>query len=403
MTRRALLLLVAMAATGCAPVGLCDDLEEALSLCDLRVRDLGACEAWPGAQTELKARLDDEGCAALRDDEGVVDETACATFGWDCPGALIDAQEKRPRYPVLFVSGIDDTPVFDWAPRVLDAVERRNQAEVGYVGLPAWESREVRAASLWQQVQNHLAQRGAEKVNLVCWAVGGLDCRYLTSPEGLFKDEFNTFALVESRIASVTTIATPHKGTNLADVLLALPAGEMTNTAFAMAGGPDGTTREEREELVRDALAEITLDRGAVFDATITATTSIYRQSWAGVSQATKEVTFSDEVLDAWCTASNGEVHLLRGEHTMDDASEFLVPLMPYAEVADTEDARLRSPADGEIAVHSARWANFRGCVVADHYDLVGRMADAGRDPNTGFDAADFYVDLVSDLADRGH
>jgi hypothetical protein len=52
--------------------------------------------------------------------------------------------------------------------------------------------------------------------------------------------------------------------------------------------------------------------------------------------------------------------------------------------------------------VASARWGNFRGCIPADHYDVVGQIGHNTRDPVTGFDAARFWAFVASDLAERG-
>jgi triacylglycerol lipase len=70
--------------------------------------------------------------------------------------------------------------------------------------------------------------------------------------------------------------------------------------------------------------------------------------------------------------------------------------------VTESAGVRMIDPADGLVAVSSARFGLFRGCLPADHYDLVGRLADRGPDPVTGFDAARFYAALALDLAERG-
>jgi hypothetical protein len=54
------------------------------------------------------------------------------------------------------------------------------------------------------------------------------------------------------------------------------------------------------------------------------------------------------------------------------------------------------------VSVTSANWGEFRGCVPADHYDLIGQIGDRGIDPSSGFDAAAFYANVAVDLARRG-
>ncbi len=61
---------------------------------------------------------------------------------------------------------------------------------------------------------------------------------------------------------------------------------------------------------------------------------------------------------------------------------------------------------DGLVSVNSAKWGNFRGIedaawysVGCDHLNIVGQLF--GITP--GFDAPEFYVDVVSDLKNRGY
>ena len=65
----------------------------------------------------------------------------------------------------------------------------------------------------------------------------------------------------------------------------------------------------------------------------------------------------------------------------------------------------LEGDNDGLVSVSSARWGNFRGVEDAawwspgcDHLNIVGMFF--GITP--GFDAPDFYIDIVSELKDRG-
>jgi pimeloyl-ACP methyl ester carboxylesterase len=66
---------------------------------------------------------------------------------------------------------------------------------------------EARAAQLAVQVDAVLARTGARKVNLLGHSQGGMDARVLVSGLGY-----------ADRVASVTTVATPHRGTPLLTV-----------------------------------------------------------------------------------------------------------------------------------------------------------------------------------------
>ncbi len=69
---------------------------------------------------------------------------------------------------------------------------------------------DIRAEDLRQNVVEVLKKTGADKVNIIAHSMGGLDARHM-----LFNDRNN--GKVHERIASLTTISTPHHGSQFAD------------------------------------------------------------------------------------------------------------------------------------------------------------------------------------------
>ena len=69
---------------------------------------------------------------------------------------------------------------------------------------------EERADNLNRNIVNLLADTGARKVNIIAHSMGGLDTRHM-----LFKDREK--GRIHERIASITTISTPHEGSPFAD------------------------------------------------------------------------------------------------------------------------------------------------------------------------------------------
>lgn len=65
---------------------------------------------------------------------------------------------------------------------------------------------EVRASQLRDRVNEAIAATGAEKVHIIAHSMGGLDARHMIVDKGM-----------ADRVASLTTIGTPHLGTILAD------------------------------------------------------------------------------------------------------------------------------------------------------------------------------------------
>lgn len=89
-------------------------------------------------------------------------------------------------------------------------------------------SAEVRGEQLLKQVNTILALTGKSKVNLIGHSQGGLDSRYV-------------LGVAPTKVASVTTVGTPHTGTPVADLAIKIVKGEPTglleSAATALANG----------------------------------------------------------------------------------------------------------------------------------------------------------------------
>lgn len=118
------------------------------------------------------------------------------------------APPARTRHPIVLVHGLfgfDRIGVGRATSDYFRGVRVHLEAlgnEVFVVRLPPRASIAERAASLTEQVERLRARR----VNLLAHSMGGLDARYAISRLGL-----------SSRVASLTTIGTPHRGTPIAD------------------------------------------------------------------------------------------------------------------------------------------------------------------------------------------
>ncbi len=371
----------------------CEDVAARLVTCDLEP-DALACDVLTPAQQEgLYDRLVDKGCEGLWSDDGRhVDARACAAFAWDCPAPLPSQNTPaRPRFPVVFVSGIDASEIFDWNPSVPERIESELGAPAYTVVLPSWSPTEVRATALLSALED----LPGERFNLVCWAVGGIDCRYLVSPGGLFADDPAGLNRAAGMVASVTTIATPHRGTDVANAALSATF-DTSGTLLATLLGPGGLSGYRAEEVVRSTLEGLTNEAMNGFNAVVIDHPGVHYQSWAGVSYAGGQPLYPSEAeVLRWCPDAPVEVH--------DAMTGLLWATAPFStRTVDRFGGAVVSPSDGMISVDSARWGDFLGCVPADHYDVIGRLGDYGPDPRTGFDAGAFYVDVASALAMEG-
>jgi triacylglycerol lipase len=108
-----------------------------------------------------------------------------------------------------------------------------------------------RAATLKTAVEGHRQRTGAEKVHLIAHSMGGLDSRRMIVDLGM-----------ADKVASLTTIGTPHLGTVLADRIINNAGGEELILAagkfldFDLRGGRDLRETECAEMNLRLANAE---------------------------------------------------------------------------------------------------------------------------------------------------
>lgn len=78
---------------------------------------------------------------------------------------------------------------------------------------------DLRAEQLKAQVDDFLAQTGAEKVHIIAHSMGGLDARWMIVKKGM-----------ADKVASLTTIGTPHLGTVLADRIFGIGGVYLLNS-----------------------------------------------------------------------------------------------------------------------------------------------------------------------------
>ena len=99
-------------------------------------------------------------------------------------------------YPIVLAHGFMGSPTNFWAfLNVEQALE--GDGHVVYAGaVPPFHAPSVRAERLAEQVDEVLAETGAQKVNIIAHSMGGVDSRYLISTLGY-----------GDRVASLTTIS----------------------------------------------------------------------------------------------------------------------------------------------------------------------------------------------------
>jgi len=114
------------------------------------------------------------------------------------------------KYPVVLVHGIiahDRKSFINFWGRIPEIL-KENGIKVFMGNTDAWGDYESNALILKENIEKILKETDSEKVNIISHSKGGLDSRYL-----IWKYNFG------EKIASLTTICTPHHGAEIADML----------------------------------------------------------------------------------------------------------------------------------------------------------------------------------------
>ena len=119
----------------------------------------------------------------------------------------------KTKYPIVLVHGVGfrdlKWPVY-WG-RITKILEAHG-ANIYYGLQDCWASTDTNAKVLAKRVDEILAESGSEKVNLIGHSKGGLEARMVASSLGMAE-----------KVASITTIATPHYGSKTVSKLLKAP------------------------------------------------------------------------------------------------------------------------------------------------------------------------------------
>ncbi len=273
---------------------------------------------------------------------------------------MIESVVCKTEYPILLVHGAGfrdlKTPVY-WGriPNVL----RSHGATVFFGEQDCWASTETNAHALCERIDAVLKETGAKKVNIIAHSKGGLEARMAASSLNC-----------ADRIASITTIGTPHRGSKTFSIFLRAPRVFFSIAAFAV----NNWIRliGDREPDFRRVCEEFAVSHMERFNAENPDAPGVFYQSVAGVMRRP----FSDINLSTACFVLN----------------------------------RIEGPNDGLVSAESARWGERcieirgntrRGISHLDEIDFR-RSAFSRKTGKDVRDITDFYVELVHDLKNRG-
>jgi triacylglycerol lipase len=269
-------------------------------------------------------------------------------------------QSCRTKYPVVLIHGAGfrdlKWPVY-WG-RIPAALEKRG-ATIRYGLQDCWGSVETNAAAVARRIGEILEETGSEKVNVIAHSKGGLDARMAAAAFGC-----------GDRIASITTIATPHHGSRTLDLLFRVPRPLWNAAAFAV-NNWIRVVGDRKPDFLR-LCRGLTTESMKRFNEDNPDVPGVFCQSYACVMK-----------------------------HPLSDIN---------LSTANWVVGRIEGPNDGLVSVESARWGEefhilsagaFRGISHLDAIDL--RRLPLNRKRGEGVsDICDVYVSIVEDLKARG-
>ena len=264
------------------------------------------------------------------------------------------------KYPVLLVHGMGfrDSAHLNYWGRIPAKME-----EVGcmvyYGNQDSNGTVESNGEFLAKRIKEILEETGAEKINVIAHSKGGLDMRYAISS-----------LQMSGSVASLTTISTPHHGSQTVDKLLKLPAFLVRIVAncgdrwMRICGDKNPDTYAVFKIFATEAAEE--------FNRNNPDSPEVYYQSYAFIMK-----------------------------HAWSDMLMFVPNLVVNM---------FEGPNDGLLAPRAVMWTNFRGVVTSNsgrgisHCDEVDvRRRKFTKKQGDGIqDITDFYVRIVADLREKG-
>lgn len=294
-------------------------------------------------------------------------------------GAGGASQKLGPPYPIVLSHGFFGFEDFaglgfeTYFFNVKAHLAKQGETMVYTPAVDPFNSSDYRGDQLIERIEMILKETGYEKVNIIGHSQGGLDARAVAHKR-------------PDLVASVITVATPHKGSKVADIVLKLVddplAQDVINDVLKLIGAPlydqVGNETDVFKSLYlfsQPGSAEFNAkhpDAPGVFYASVTGRTA---KSLGGADCAPD---VPQQFVSSW-----------------DAAADPTDPLLSLSETI-LHDGTNKIPNDGLVRVNDARWGIFWGCIPADHLDEVGQLLGDGAGSGNQWNYLDFYTELVA-------
>jgi triacylglycerol lipase len=277
--------------------------------------------------------------ACATGDEGVAAGPAIAENGVAPTAPLPNGQ----RIGFVLAHGLAGS-IDSYDPAIVAAL----QADGFYVlrdAVPPVESVATRAAVLATQVDTFITANKLDRVHLIAHSMGGLDSRYLISS-----------LRYASKITSLTTLETPHRGSPLADLALGITHSLTASQEDAILALTDVLGPDVNSAQVHRALVDLAEANAPAFNAANPDAPGVTYYSYAGYSTL---FGVSNWNADDLCSSTGVETP---SPSSLPGELQLTGPIV---------GGLWLRPHDGVVPIESAMWTGFLGCIPTDHLDMT--------------------------------
>ena len=267
-----------------------------------------------------------------------------------------DDQVCMTKYPLLMVHGVffRDFKFFNYWGRVPDDLIQ-NGATVYYGDQQSAASVDICGQEIAAKIKQIVETTGCGKVNIIAHSKGGLDSRCAITRYGC-----------APYVASLTTVNTPHRGCQFADYLLNKAPQKLKDAVAASYNAALRKAGDKNPDFI-SAVSDLTASACEKFNQECPDAPGVYYQSVGSKS----------------VSAAGGRFPLNMSYH-----------LVNYFD----------GPNDGLVALPSMKWGDsFKYVTPLKSRGIThGDMIDLNRENIDGFDVRETFVELVSNLKNRG-
>jgi len=256
-----------------------------------------------------------------------------------------------PKYPIVLVHGIiahDRPGVIKYWGKIPETLQGTG-AKVFFGNTDSWGDFNSNAKILKTTIDNVLRETESEKVNILAHSKGGLDSRYL-----IWKYDYG------GKVASLTTIATPHHGAELSDLIF-------------------------RQKIIHTRIAKKALKLfGKLYG---DKNPALFKLNYQLTTKNMKK--FNNDVLP------DGRVHYQGIYSTMKDSSDDLLFYHSHRYIQ-----KVRGDNDGFVSEYSAKWGD--NITKIDGGISHAEILDYNTRNISGINIPDIFVKIVNGLSERG-